>query len=258
MNQNSEDINEKLDKILNILTTKESPKIKIFEVLEKLLIPILLGLLALATNQAGIKISESQFELAKSQEQRQKDEAKNNLQIKYVEIFYNDITSGDTKKQNSAVQLARKLISDEASPLLSWAATIQNVKTDEKLVSDINAAKIEIDRRDNFHNKFKAYKIVFYFPQNNQISLDSAQEIKQKLVEYGLSQSQVVLESKDDDYFKELFYLSDYEIRYDEGSENDEAELLENFLTKSLPLKKFIKRNIGSGTKNSISIFFVK
>ena len=113
MNQNPEDIKEKLDKILNILSAKESPKIKILEVLEKLLIPILLGVLTFVTSEAGFRISQSQLKLAESQEQRQKDEAKNNLQIKYIELFYNDITSGDNKKRSNAVQLAKKLISDE-------------------------------------------------------------------------------------------------------------------------------------------------
>jgi hypothetical protein len=257
MNQNPEDIKEKLDKILNILSAKESPKIKILEVLEKLLIPILLGVLTFVTSEAGFRISQSQLKLAESQEQRQKDEAKNNLQIKYIELFYNDITSGDNKKRSNAVQLAKKLISDEANPLLSWASTIQDIKEDPKLVSDINAAKIEVDRRDDFRNRLKDYKIVIYFPQNDQKLWDSAQEIKQKLVGNGLSQSQVNLESRNDDFFKNLGYPNDYEIRYDKGLENDEAEILENFLTKSLPSKKFVKRDIGSGTKNSISIFFI-
>ena len=208
MNQNPEDIKEKLDKILNILSAKESPQIKILEVLEKLLIPILLGVLTFVTSEAGFRISQSQLKLAESQEQRQKDEAKNNLQIKYIELFYNDITSGDNKKRSNAVQLAKKLISDEANPLLSWASTIQDIKEDPKLVSDINAAKIEVDRRDDFRNRLKDYKIVIYFPQNDQKLWDSAQEIKRKLVGNGLSQSQVNLESRNDDFFKTLVWTN--------------------------------------------------
>jgi len=252
MNEKPEEINEKLDKILSDLPKKESSQIKVVELLENLLIPILLGVLAFITSDAGNKISKSQLELAKSQENRQVEESKSNLQIKYIELFYSDITSGEIQKQKNALSLLTLISTNQADPLLKWASTF--VKPEAK--GQIDIARNEINSR--IVSILSNYEIMIYFLENNQDLLKSAQEIKQKLVDYGLTENQVRLEKKDDSFFQNLGYPTGYEIRYDQGIEDKEAELLESILTGALPSKQFIKRGIGSGTKNSISIFFVK
>ncbi|HAC63424.1 MAG TPA: hypothetical protein DCF68_07755 [Cyanothece sp. UBA12306] len=58
---------EKLDKILSIVSKEKSLTTKILEFSDKLFVPILLGILTYVTSVAGNKISEAQNEIAKSQ-----------------------------------------------------------------------------------------------------------------------------------------------------------------------------------------------
>jgi hypothetical protein len=256
MSEESDHLNEKLDKILSKLPKEDSSKANILEVLEKLLIPILLGILAFITNRAGnqiseaqLKLSESQLALAKAQNTRQESEAKSNLQTKYIELFYKDISSEDAKKQEYALSFLKLISPDVAAPLLSWATTY--VKPEVK--SQVNTARNEISSRI-----LSSYEIVLYFPENNQDSLKSAQDIKRILIEYGLGENQIKLEKRDETFFQRLGYPKGYEIRYDKGSEEDAAQLLENILKMAYPSKQFVKLGIGSGTINSMSIFFTQ
>lgn len=255
MSEQLDELNEKLDKILSNLSKKDS-SIKKLDILEKLLIPVLLGFLAFITNRAGNQISAAQLELSKAQLKlaeaqnvRQESEAKNNLQTKYIELFYKEISSQDAKKQEYALSFLKLISPDAATPLLSWAAIY--VKPEVK--PQINAAKNEINFRI-----LSSYEIILYFLENNQDLLKSAQDIKQSLVKYGLRENQIKLDQKDDAFFQKLGYPTGYEIRYDRGSEDNAAQLLENILKSAYPSKQFVKRGIGSSTKNSISIFFIQ
>jgi hypothetical protein len=68
----------------------------------------------------------------------------------------------------------------------------------------------------------------------------------------------LTLNQKDKSFFQRLGYPTAYEVRYDPGVENNAAELLTTILKESYPSKQFVKRPIGSGTKDSISIFFTE
>lgn len=256
MSENSDNLNKKLDEILNKLSKDNSSNLKPLEILEKLLIPVLLGILAFATNHAGNQISEAQLELSRSQlklaeaqNARQDSESKSNLQAKYIELFYKDISSQDVEKQKSALSFLKLISSEAAAPLLDWATI--NVKTEVE--SQVKTARREINSRI-----LSDYKIVIFFPENNEKLLQTAQSIKQSLVDYGLVENQVGLEEKNAAFFNSLGYPKGYEIRYDSGKEDEAAKLLENILKKSYPSKQFIRLGIGSGTIKSISIFFVQ
>jgi hypothetical protein len=256
MSEESDNLNEKLDKILSKLPKENLSKTKILEVLEKLLIPVLLGILAFITNRAGNQISEAQLELSRSQlklaeaqNARQESEARSNLQTKYIELFYKEISSQDAKKQEYALSFLKLISPDVAAPLLGWAT----IYVKPEVQPQVNTARNEINSRI-----LSSYEIVLYFPENNQDSLKSAQDIKRSLLEYGLGENQVKLEKKDDTFFQRLGYPKGYEIRYDKGSEEDAAQLLESILKRAYPSKQFVKLGIGSGTMNSISIFFTQ
>jgi len=116
-----EKLNEILIRTEAIENRLEKPKSKIgkiFEVIEKLLIPLALLVLAYFTNTASIRISESQLELARSQERRQKTDAVESLQLKYVELFYQDVTGDSHQKQQAAIQLLRIMRPDLAEQML--------------------------------------------------------------------------------------------------------------------------------------------
>jgi hypothetical protein len=244
MTEQFDDLSKKIDQILNLLSQKESSKTKLVDFAEKLFIPIALGVLAFITSQAGNQISTAQLKLAEAQNARQVIEAKDNLQTKYIELFYKDISSQDLKKQSAALSLLRLIQPEIAKPLLDWASL--NVKSIRK---EINAQILSVLRN---------YEIVLYFSGNQPNLLTTAKNIQQSLIKYGLRENKITLNQKDKSFFQRLGYPTAYEVRYDPGVENNAAELLTTILKESYPSKQFVKRPIGSGTKDSISIFFTE
>ena len=104
----------------------------------------------------------------------------------------------------------------------------------------------------------KNYEIVLYFLKDQRDLLETAEDIKKKLIDYGLRENKITLNKKDKSFFQQLGYPTAYEVRYDPGVENNAADLLTTILKESNPSKQFVKRPIGSGTKNSLSIFFTE
>src|SRR5690242_19757757 len=91
---------------------------RVTRVLEKLIIPLLIGVLAWFGNQAATKISEAQLHLAESAAEDRRAEFRHSMQAKYIEIFYKDLNSGDTKSQLNAIRLVRLMDGDLAQNLL--------------------------------------------------------------------------------------------------------------------------------------------
>ncbi|ALF52025.1 hypothetical protein ACX27_02820 [Nostoc piscinale CENA21] len=251
---------EKIDKIiahLNHLESQIKPKeskfSKVVETVEKLMIPIALGVLAFITSQAANQISQAQLELAQSQSASQDAEFKDNLQVKYIEIFYRDMSSTDKTKKKSALSLLTLMKPEIAKPLLDWA----KLNIPEELQGDAKSVAKNIN--NEIVNILGKYMINIYYINNDSSLSNVAQNIKDALTKYGLKADRIVLNNKGEDFFRALGYPTAYEIRYDPGSEDNAAELLTKVLQENYSASKpFIKRPIGSGTKNSISIFLSK
>ncbi|MEH2442896.1 hypothetical protein [Nostoc sp.] len=252
MDDKINELTKKLDEVLRLLPPKDSSKTKILEFAEKLFIPVSLGILAFITSQAGNQISSAQLRLAEAQNNRQAIEAKDNLQTKYIELFYRDISSQDLKKQSAALSLLKLIQPEISKPLLDWASL--NVK--EELKAETRSIGKEINAR--IISVLSDYKIMLYFPNSKQNVSETAKNIQQTLVKYGLRENNIILNEKDNDFFQRLGYPTAYEVRYDPGVEDNPAELLISILKESYPSKQFTKRPIGSNTKNSISIFFIE
>src|SRR5437764_11261491 len=82
-----------------IKTDPESGFERVMRVAEKLIVPLLIGLLAWFGSQAATRISEGQLHLAESAAEDRKAEFRRRMQAKYIEIFYKELNSGDQKSQ---------------------------------------------------------------------------------------------------------------------------------------------------------------
>ncbi|MDX9946310.1 MAG: hypothetical protein RBS38_03020 [Bacteroidales bacterium] len=93
---------------------------KFFRVLEKLLVPIFLGVLAFFTASSGNKISKQQTQLIEFQNARDAEDSKRQLELKYLELFYQDISSADPDKQTKAIGLLSLMNPELGQQLSTW------------------------------------------------------------------------------------------------------------------------------------------
>src|SRR5438128_2917760 len=95
----------------------------------KLLVPLALGLLALVEHRGAQRIANAQLDLSRQGEQRQRDQVRVDTDLKYMELFYQDIRSGDPVKQRGALALLELMNSELGQTLAAWAE--RNAKTEE-------------------------------------------------------------------------------------------------------------------------------
>jgi len=94
--------------------------IKLLTILEKLIVPAFLGLLAFYTASSGNKISEQQTQLIEFQNARDAEDSKRQMELKYLELFYQDISSADPDKQTKAIGLLSLMNPDLGQQLSTW------------------------------------------------------------------------------------------------------------------------------------------
>jgi len=93
---------------------------KFFLILEKLIVPAFLGLLAFYTASSGNKISKQQTEMIEFQNARDAEDSKRQMELKYLELFYQDISSADPDKQTKAIGLLSLMNPDLGQQLSNW------------------------------------------------------------------------------------------------------------------------------------------
>jgi len=93
---------------------------KFFTIAEKLVVPAFLGLLAFYTASSGNKISEQQTQLIEFQNARDAEDSKRQMELKYLELFYQDISSSDPEKQTKAIGLLSLMNPDLGQQLSNW------------------------------------------------------------------------------------------------------------------------------------------
>jgi hypothetical protein len=111
-----------------------------FRVLEKLVVPIFLGALAYFTASSGNKISEQQTQLIEFQNARDAEDSKRQMELKYLELFYQDISSTDPDKQTKAIGLLSLMNPDLGQQLSTWV---------KEYVTLIPETRARIERLDN-------------------------------------------------------------------------------------------------------------
>ncbi|MDJ0618341.1 MAG: hypothetical protein QNJ63_16605 [Calothrix sp. MO_192.B10] len=237
---------QKIDKILDILSKKKSLTTKFLEFSEKLFIPILLGILAFITSQAGNKISKTQTEIALSQLEMAKSQYKANLQVKYIELFYQDITSQNVQKQRDALSFLELIELDEADPLVEWAEN--RVKPEVKpQLEEARQNIVSRQQRVQDLQKVNDYKIQIFYNEKRPEQRRIAVEIKNALKN---AEVRSVIEVK-----PQLDKASSDQIRYFPKDESEVAKALKRILDTTYPKRSFNLQEVYTPSKGAVSIF---
>ena len=99
-----------------------------FQIIERIILPFLLGSLTIAVGYATVIISGKQVELGRQIEKRQANEAKHAREIKFLELFWTDYTSESSLRQEKGMILLDFVPRDVVSRLAS--ALIENPNLD--------------------------------------------------------------------------------------------------------------------------------
>lgn len=248
MDDKSAEIMKRLEEIENHLKHKSSKLSRVLELIEKLLIPFALCVLAFIANHATNKFSDAQLELAKGQNLRQESESKDNLQLKYIELFYQDITSRDVDKQAAALSLLRLMKPAIGELFAHW------VQSNSKLSPELRAKAESIGKNIASFGVLGDYKIGIYFLEGRQDLSKVALDIQSKLIQHGFT-GLIQLYPKDKQFFDLVVPPEAFEIRYESEYEEDAANLLETILKTIYPAAPFEKKPVWTRTTNFISIF---
>jgi hypothetical protein len=247
---------EKLDKLIaEVEKLREEAKpeekslgSKILHVVEKLIIPIMLGVLGWVGTQAGTKISEGQLRLSESAAEDRKVEFRRNMQAKYIEIFYKDLNSGDSKSQMNAIRLVRLVDSELAQNLLDLVPGTPGVS------QAVVAKAGEVKQQLAAVAPLSGYKIGIYFYDNDPSSIPSVLKVAERLKDAGFSGT-VQQYPSNDAFFENVNRPSGLEVRYEAGIEDQAADALLAIVQTADNRNRWIKRQVGSRTPNFISVF---
>lgn len=240
------EVNNKLDKILSIVSKEKPLTTKIIEFSEKLFVPVLLGILTYVTSVAGNQISEAQNNIAQAQLKLAETQRIDNLQTKYIEIFYRDITSQDAQKQKDAVSFLDDVVPDDvAAPLLLWATN----RVEEGAKSQVDTAIQNIlARQVQIVNQ---YKVQVFYNSNKPEQQRIAQEIQQALKGAGVTS---VIEVKPQNL--NLYTKADFDaIRYYAQNETDVANALQTILRQKYSARSFNLQPVNTPSPGSVSIW---
>lgn len=113
---------------------------KFFLILEKLIVPAFLGLLAFYTASSGNKISKQQTQLIEFQNAKDAEDSRRQLELKYLELFYEDISSADPEKQTKAIGLLSLMNPGLGQQLSNWV---------KEYVTLMPQSRARIERFDN-------------------------------------------------------------------------------------------------------------
>ncbi|MXV13248.1 hypothetical protein DYQ93_19785 [Xanthomonas sp. LMG 8992] len=121
---------DKLDRLLGDvdalrrrLERRRSLSDRAFWILEKLLVPLAIAILAFYGSVAADKIAAGQLTLARANVDDRQREFALSLQTKYVELFHADIASGDPRREANALALLRLMDPALAVQLADFVAS---------------------------------------------------------------------------------------------------------------------------------------
>jgi uncharacterized protein YajQ (UPF0234 family) len=259
-------MDEKLKEILKQTTAiQDSLKVKapsisdrLLQILEKAFIPLAVASIAFFGNLAATKISEGQLALAKSAADDRKSEFQRTMQGKYLEMFYREITSGDSKQQANALGLLKLLDPSLANDVAAFVAT--SVQISPKVKAEVQvetqriqaAAQAPVQARSS--DVLSGFVIGIYF-----LSIDSAASAKasqiQRHLKQKLPQNIVRLYPSNQDFMDYASPPNSLEVRYEDGIEDKQANRVVTLL-KEAPLTLQAKlQTVGSTTPNFVSVF---
>lgn len=198
---------------------------QMFSVLEKLILPLMVALLAFITAHSANKLADAQIALQAEQEatrlQMQKDaelarqnEYKINREIKLIEMFWSDVNDHkNEEKQKSAFHLLTLMDHEIAAKLAT--AVINNVKVSHEIRSLYALADFD----------------VYLFPMQNEKAEDTAQRIANCLSHHPVRG--VYIRSYRNEFFELHGALpKGAEIRFDASKQYNQAVLISEIVGK--------------------------
>jgi hypothetical protein len=249
-------MDEKLDSLLKAVgEVQETLKAKptsvlenILRVLEKLVIPAMLGLLAWLGSQGAAKISESQLRLAESAAEDRKVEFRRGMQAKYIEIFYKDLNSGDAKSQSNAIRLMRVVDSDLSQSLLELVAVTPGVSP------AVVAQATEVKKEILAIAPLRGFTIGIYYYKDDPTVGKTLLAIKSRLKSAGFLGT-IQEYPNDDAFFERVYAPKALEIRFEGDTENEASRTLLSIMKNANANENWTLLKVGSKTPNFISIF---
>ena len=252
MDEKSESVFVELQKLRHELKPKPVSAFEnVLRILEKLVVPVMLGLLAWLGSQAATKISEGQLTLAASAAEDRKLEFRRSMQAKYIEIFYKELNSGDPKSQSNAIRLVKLVDSDLANSLLDLVPNTPNVS--QAVVAQAKEVRREIEAISAVA-PLKGYKIGIYYYRDDPASLQTVLKLRQRLQEAGF-RGLVQDYPNDESFFGRFVPPDTLEVRYEAGAEEDAANALVSIMVTASTKSKWTKVQVSSPTPNFVSIF---
>ncbi|NES81595.1 MAG: hypothetical protein F6K10_09405 [Moorea sp. SIO2B7] len=202
-----------------------------FDYLEKLIIPVALGVLAWSTDVAANKISSSQHELATAE-----------LDAQLIDLFGKYYFGELPGERNFAINVVVQNIKNPA--LRRTLAEV--IKSDERQSDETRseASSIAEEARRLMVNR---YKIQIFYNDKKPEQMSEAYEIKSALVSQGVTSTIEVRQQRDT--------ASSDQIRYFEQNERDVALALQDILNSSYSQRSFVLQPVVTPSPGSISIF---
>ena len=144
-------------------------------VIERVLVPLVLGFLVYTTQMAQVRISRAQTELSKQQATLAATQGQQGFNVDCIKLFFNDICGQDVeKRQRMALALLTLLNDSLAKPLCQ--AVSENAGFSRELVDDARSMQAGILDRE-----LARCKVVVYCIRGNPVYEADAQAIYDSL-----------------------------------------------------------------------------
>ena len=133
------------------------------KIIKELVTPLLGLLIPIVIHCEGQRFSKTQLEISQQQ-------FKNDLQVKYLEIFYNDITSNDSLRRLNSVSLLTLMNSDLSTRLTQWIKENPSISQEIKNRVDKDQIHVNIEypsRKNRYPSKDEIYEFLTWVQEGN-------------------------------------------------------------------------------------------
>jgi hypothetical protein len=232
------------------LSSRRASRPGYIEIGTKLLIPIAVAFLAFATDCASRRTAEGQLALAKAIEDRQAADAAEARQLKYVELFYQDISDPTPAKQMTAASLLSVLKPEYSRPLL------RVIQTNPAVTPAVRQHALGLVAVSARFGALINYRLAFFFPEADAASVSAATSVQATLLRERFP-GEISMRPSSGAGIEALGAPIGNEIRYDRHYEDDAARELQQILKTYLPNAPFTLVPTDYGrTDNYMSVFF--
>lgn len=235
-----------MDKCEEIEKRLDSPEIKssksldtVLHWVEKLVLPAALGILTFFVAQGTQKISEGQLAIAKAQ-----------YQLKYLELFYKDISDLKQPDRQKAALTLLYVTDREVGDVLAKAVAANESNTQEVRISAATLGK-----KINMLGPLVNYEVIFYYVEGDDKARELAESYAKRLTLFELITCRTEKLTRDH-WHNKLQSPKRFEIRYDDIFEEEAAEALAKLLggfDRNISFRKVVA---GGRTPFKLTVFF--